>query len=172
MRNAKFIWLDHPQQPEVVIKWQFDRVENTYHLISLHLDQQLMAENTAYHFEDQLVYSDSSYPISMLWDDYDLYLSAHGLSYHFRHKPSFMELIESEQSDGLVQAVMPGKILKVNVIVDQSVIKGETLLIMESMKMENKILAPRDGKVSSIMIREGDLVQAEQQLIVIEGHDE
>ena len=55
---------------------------------------------------------------------------------------------------------MPGKILGVKASVGQAVKKGEVLLILEAMKMENEIVAPSDGTVASINVSVGDSVEA------------
>ena len=59
-----------------------------------------------------------------------------------------------------VTAPMPGTILKVNVSNGQAVKKGDVLMILEAMKMENEIVAPEDGTVASININEGASVEA------------
>ena len=59
-----------------------------------------------------------------------------------------------------VNAPMPGKILGVKVSVGQAVKKGQVLLILEAMKMENEIVAPQDGTVASINVTVGEQVEA------------
>lgn len=59
-----------------------------------------------------------------------------------------------------VNAPMPGKILKTVAAAGQAVKKGEVLLILEAMKMENEIVAPQDGTVASINVAVGDSVEA------------
>jgi biotin carboxyl carrier protein len=60
---------------------------------------------------------------------------------------------------------MPGTILNVLVTVGQAVKKGETLCILEAMKMENEIVAPRDGTVAGISTSKGASVNAGDPLI-------
>jgi biotin carboxyl carrier protein len=55
---------------------------------------------------------------------------------------------------------MPGKILGVKASVGQAVKKGEVMLVLEAMKMENEIVAPSDGTVASINVAVGDSVEA------------
>lgn len=57
-----------------------------------------------------------------------------------------------------VSAPMPGKILGVKASVGQAVKKGQVLLILEAMKMENEIVAPEDGTVATINVSTGDSV--------------
>jgi len=64
-----------------------------------------------------------------------------------------------------VTSPMPGTVLAVKVAVGQSVKKGETVILLEAMKMENEIPAPRDGVVASISVNKGSSVQAGDLLL-------
>lgn len=59
-----------------------------------------------------------------------------------------------------VNSPMPGKILSVKTSVGQAVKKGEVLMILEAMKMENEVVAPEDGTVASVDVAAGDSVEA------------
>ena len=59
-----------------------------------------------------------------------------------------------------VAAPMPGKILNVKAGVGTAVKKGDVILILEAMKMENDVVAPEDGTVASINVSAGDAVEA------------
>ena len=59
-----------------------------------------------------------------------------------------------------ITAPMPGKILDVKVSVGQEVKRGDVMLILEAMKMENEIVAPQDGTVASIQVSAGSAVEA------------
>lgn len=59
-----------------------------------------------------------------------------------------------------ITAPMPGTILKVNVANGSAVKKGDILMILEAMKMENEIMAPADGTVSSVSVQTGASVEA------------
>jgi biotin carboxyl carrier protein len=64
-----------------------------------------------------------------------------------------------------VASPMPGKIVKVNVSVGQAVKKGDVLLVLEAMKMENEIQAPQDGSVASVDVAVGAAVEAGDVLV-------
>ena len=59
----------------------------------------------------------------------------------------------------VVAAPMPGKILGVKASAGQAVKKGQVLLVLEAMKMENEIFAPRDGTIATINVAAGDSVE-------------
>ena len=62
---------------------------------------------------------------------------------------------------------MPGNILNVNVKVGDAVKKGQVLLILEAMKMENEIMAPKDGTVTQVLVAKGATVDTGAPLVVI-----
>jgi len=64
-----------------------------------------------------------------------------------------------------IKAPMPGLILSVNVKEGQEVLKGDTLLILEAMKMENSIGAPKDGYIKTINIKKGGTVEKGELMI-------
>lgn len=66
-----------------------------------------------------------------------------------------------------VTAPMPGTILKVNVTPGQSVSQGDTLVVLEAMKMENEVVAPSDGVVGEILVNANDRVDSGQLLLTI-----
>lgn len=59
-----------------------------------------------------------------------------------------------------VNSPMPGKIISIKANVGKAVKKGEVILILEAMKMENEIVAPSDGTVASINVTAGQSVEA------------
>lgn len=59
-----------------------------------------------------------------------------------------------------IVAPMPGKILAINTNAGQSVKKGDVVMILEAMKMENEITAPEDGTVAGINVAVGDSVES------------
>ena len=59
-----------------------------------------------------------------------------------------------------INAPMPGTILKVNVQNGQAVKKGDVLMILEAMKMENEIMAPCDGTVAGVAVAQGASVDS------------
>ena len=67
----------------------------------------------------------------------------------------------------LVKSPMPGNILKINVTQGQSVVEGDVLMILEAMKMENEIVAPKSGTVAQLLVTKGAVVETDAPLAVI-----
>jgi 3-methylcrotonyl-CoA carboxylase alpha subunit len=68
-----------------------------------------------------------------------------------------------------LSAPMPATVVSVMVEVGATVTRGDTLIMLEAMKMELAIRAPRDGAVKAIHCQPGELVQPGVQLIILEG---
>jgi len=66
-----------------------------------------------------------------------------------------------------VAAPMPGTILSVKVSVGQQVKKGDTVAVLEAMKMENEIPAPQDGTVSSVDVSNGATVETGATIVTL-----
>ena len=67
-----------------------------------------------------------------------------------------------------VKAPLPGTIIEICVEVGQEVKAGDTLVVLEAMKMSNNIEAEKDGKVTAICVKPGQAVLEEEALVVVE----
>jgi biotin carboxyl carrier protein len=72
-----------------------------------------------------------------------------------------------ESDEIAVQAPMPGLVVAIPVEVGQEVEKGDAVVILESMKMENELKTPRAGTIERIAVKPGDSVEQQQTLVVI-----
>lgn len=68
---------------------------------------------------------------------------------------------------GLIASPMPGQVLRVLAKPGQAVKRGQVLLVLEAMKMENEIMAPADGTVSQVYAAEGAAVNTGDPLIAL-----
>ena len=87
--------------------------------------------------------------------------------YGNRSIASFLRMVSAE-GEGLLVTKMPGRIVDVCCEVGQSVEKGDVLIIVEAMKMENPLKAAKAGVITEIYVHQGDLVAAKQKLILVE----
>lgn len=74
---------------------------------------------------------------------------------------------KARHRDASMSAPMPGLVLKILVREGDVVAKGAPLLILEAMKMEHQIVAPRDGEIAAVHCREGELVQGGVELVAL-----
>ncbi len=77
-----------------------------------------------------------------------------------------------KKKSGTVSANIPGKIVTIEVAVGQDVEEGKVILILEAMKMQNEIQAPISGTVTSVNCEEGQSIEANVPLVVIEPKEE
>ena len=78
------------------------------------------------------------------------------------------EAAEHAPAQGELEAPMPGRVTRVAVAVGDAVKRGQELIVVEAMKMENALVAPTDGVVMSVAVKVGDMVAPGPALIVIE----
>jgi biotin carboxyl carrier protein len=67
-----------------------------------------------------------------------------------------------------LKAPMPGMVVAINVEEGQEIEKGQVLLILESMKMQNELKSPRDGTVSRVLIKPGESVEQRQTMLSVQ----
>jgi hypothetical protein len=91
----------------------------------------------------------------------------HGLSYLHAGEELAAAGVAGVKKDVRVRAQMPGKILRINVQVGAKVEKGQSLIVMEAMKMENEIRATQAGVIGQIKVTEGQAVETGADLISV-----
>jgi acetyl/propionyl-CoA carboxylase alpha subunit len=105
------------------------------------------------------------------------FLSLDGYTFHLKRNDILAEqtsasTFESSRGDSnLITSPMPGKVIRINVKEGDPVKKGDLLLIIEAMKMENMIHAPGDALVAKINVSLNDRVEATTALIILEKTD-
>ncbi len=100
------------------------------------------------------------------------FIKVNGIKYKFTVKDKYDELLHSLGMDNLVsnkiaelKAPMPGLVLGISINAGETVSKGDTLLILEAMKMENVIKSPTDGVIKSIAVKKGETVEKNQVIL-------
>ena len=79
---------------------------------------------------------------------------------------------ESEADEDALRAPMPGRIVNLPVAAGDRVAKGDTLVVMEAMKMELTLAAPRDGEIAETAVNPGEQVEEGTLLIALQTTDE
>ncbi len=113
-------------------------------------------------------------PLTVYWAGQDggqAWLSLDGCAFKLE-KPQ-PRRARSAGADGAggqaVRAPMPAQVRAVQVAEGDKVEKGQTLLLLEAMKMEIRVKAPAAGKVAKLLVKEGQAVEKEQVLAEVEG---
>jgi len=78
---------------------------------------------------------------------------------------------DGDDTEGNLFSPMPGKVIKVNVKEGDTVSRGNILLIVEAMKMENNITSFKDAIVEKVNVKEGDMVDSSTQLVILKTID-
>jgi len=97
----------------------------------------------------------------------DVFVHFEGEAYQLRYEHPLKRLAEAGQgcAEDNVRAPMPGSIVAVQVKAGDNVTKGQTLLVMESMKMETTIAAPRDGVIAAVAYDKGQTFDRDALLL-------
>ena len=110
--------------------------------------------------------------LSIKPEEKSFFIKVDGIKYQMNAKDKYDELLHSLGMDNLtskkvsdLNASMPVFVLEIYVEVGQEVVKGDTLLILEAMKMENVIKSPTDGVIKSISINKTDTVEKNQIIL-------
>ncbi|MCC5925417.1 MAG: biotin/lipoyl-binding protein [Bacteroidetes bacterium] len=129
-------------------------------------------------------YGDDGYILSINGDMYQVYdvdiaedtisFTLDGARYSIGLKDEQTLLLEkmgfksgSKKTEGNIKAPMPGKILRVEISEGDSVDAGQTVIVLEAMKMENELKATASGKILKIYVATGESVEKNTTLIEI-----
>lgn len=134
------------------------------------LDRQLLNKNSTH-----VIYKDKSYTIEIVSVDSiekTSVVKVNGTIYKVAVEDQFDQLLKQLGMDNLaatkiqqIKAPMPGLVLNILVSEGDEVKKGDSLLILEAMKMENMIKSPTDGVIKKISVKQGDKVEKNEGLI-------
>ena len=111
--------------------------------------------------------SNVRYRSKITMDDDLLLIQTHKGNLLFKILPKF-NITQEEAIKGGLTAPMPGKVVEIKIKKGSNIKKGDTLVILEAMKMEHKVLAPDNGKIKEVLIKENDQVENGQTLVVLD----
>ncbi len=96
----------------------------------------------------------------------EIFVHLSGETWSFKRKER--ELALATQNSPEIKSPMPGKIIQMLAEVGKKFKAGETILILEAMKMENAIKAPFDCKVNEILKKAGEIVQQDEPMVILD----
>eukprot|EP00388_Colpodella_angusta_P004880 GDKJ01015584.1.p9 GENE.GDKJ01015584.1~~GDKJ01015584.1.p9 ORF type:complete len:167 (-),score=19.25 GDKJ01015584.1:710-1210(-) len=154
--------------------YQFDIIADEKQLIvnseNIEIDTVALDANT-----NHLLYHNKSYTVEVVQlnkEEKTATVKVNGNLYHLNIKDQFDQLLKQLGMDNLaltkiqqVKAPMPGLVLSVLVTDGDEVKKGDNLLVLEAMKMENMIKSPTDGIIKKVSVKQGDKVEKNELLI-------
>lgn len=124
-----------------------------------------------------LIYENRSYNLNILRSDINdktYTISVNGKEIDLNIKDSLDQMLDKmgfsnnkKHSSGEIKSPMPGMVLHIDVKEGQEIEKGDTLLVLEAMKMENLIKAHANGIVKSVKVKKGEAVSKNQVLLVM-----
>ena len=160
--------------------------KDTTYEIKLDLDAKLSLDGEEVTL-DMVAESENSFHVIYENIGYDIYIvdknettktyiiSVNGNEYTLQAKSKFDELLDQLGMSNLVEAKadnlkapMPGLVIDILVEPGNTVLKGDSVLVLEAMKMENNIKSPAEGIIKSIDIKKGQAVEKNQVLISFE----
>jgi biotin carboxyl carrier protein len=103
--------------------------------------------------EDQVVVNGEAYSVEVVDEEIQRFMKA---------APD-----KFQKKELAVKGVMPGLVMEVSVKEGDTIKKGDGLLIVEAMKMQNEMKAPRDGVVNKVLVKKGQTVNSGDVLVVI-----
>ena len=127
------------------------------------------------HLSYSLLLEGKSYEINIYQDNgfWEVLLRGHQFSVKVedeRERRLRMAAGQSSKEEGkiVIQAPMPGMVIDIQVKEGQEVDEGDVLVILESMKMQNELTAPRAGRITRIQTKMNEHVERKQALLVLE----
>ncbi len=156
-------------------------VDDKYEFQLLSNDAENIDQTETFNQKLHLLHNNKSFTIQLLENDFvnrNYSVKVNGNIYKVKIGTPLDELIKemglslgNASVEDEIHAPMPGIILEVNVSEGGEVKKGDSLCVLEAMKMENSLTATRDGVIKSVNIAKGDTVEKGILLIEFEKND-
>ncbi|HLF43145.1 MAG TPA: biotin carboxylase N-terminal domain-containing protein [Acidimicrobiia bacterium] len=165
-------WRNSPSQPQRVgYRWETTEIEVEYQIARDGLrvvggDDLTVTSQTSNLVELEVDGENSVFAVDRF--ETTRYVDGPSGPLTFEELPRFAGT-EIEEDPGSLHAPMPGRVIKVEVAVGDRVEEGQTLVVLEAMKMEHTLRAPWPGTVTSVGATSGQQVEAETVLVVVEA---
>ena len=164
-QNYTILWEDKEHQVQI------EAGEGTYQITldgETHRFEPLLAKGSLFSF---LIDGTEVMEADVMFRQDNCELNLRNVPYHFEvFDPRRRVVSQSESAQGghgLISAPMPGKIVDVKAVVGDKVEKGQALVVIEAMKMQNELAAAIDGVVQEVCVKVGEAVESGQKLVVV-----
>ena len=97
------------------------------------------------------------------------WVALNGVAHHLTRVGHRRKRRSAGKGEDTLASTMPGQIMAVLVNAGDEVERGQTLVLMEAMKMELRVVAPHDGIVTNVLVSEGEAVERGQTLVELQG---
>jgi biotin carboxyl carrier protein len=172
MKNTQLTAINAETKEEFTINWD-DLTSGTINNKAFSADIKKINDRTFH-----VIKNNKSYNVEILNakpNEKQYFIKVNGEKFKFELKDQFDKLLKELGLENLtstkiseIKAPMPGIVLAIEATVGQEVNKGDTLLILEAMKMENAIKSPTEGVIKEICVKQGLPVDKNQILIRFE----
>jgi len=122
----------------------------------------IICDNTSYNIELANTDGGKKYHVTTFYRSYNAEIIDAESKYLKSRKKSF-----EEEGEAVISTPMPGKVVKIPVKVGDNVKEGNTVIIVEAMKMQSEYKVKKDRIIKDILVKEGDTINADQPLIVV-----
>jgi biotin carboxyl carrier protein len=122
----------------------------------------IICDNKSYNIELANTDSSKKYHVTTFYRSYNAEIIDSESKYLKSRSKGF-----EEEGETVISTPMPGKVVKIPVKVGDSVVEGETVIIVEAMKMQSEYKVKKDRVIKSILVKEGDTINANQPLIIV-----
>jgi len=148
------------------------RVEKEEYIVTVNEEKYRVKDFAAQCNHVSMKIQDKNFAMSFAQDGDKRYVSHDGEYYIIEIvRPAKSGVRAAQQEANSVASSMPGLLIKMPVRVGEEVSVGQTLAIVEAMKMQNELHAPCDGVVKKINFKEGDQVDAFQPIVELESSE-
>ena len=123
----------------------------------------ILHKNKSYNVE--IIEGDDSkhFMVNTLYKSYEVDI----VDAEYRYQESRKKSKELEGGN-VISSPMPGRIVSIPVKVGAEVIQGQTVIVVSAMKMESEYKSPKNGKIKTLHVKEGDIISGHQPLVTIE----
>ncbi len=161
-------------------KLNLDEIKHEVAISKCHPELTILVDGTAFAIEDLIQISENHFSVRIngqlkkFWwaqDEEAIHLRSDGRTYTLPYLDHISATQKAATNEDIIKANMPGLVVSVNCQVGSTVSAGDVLIVIESMKMQINITAPRDGEVESVYAETNSAFQKNAELISLKAQE-